>query len=46
MIKKVKGGYKATTESGRPLSKEPKSKASAEKQLRAVEASKAARGKK
>jgi hypothetical protein len=46
MIKKVKGGFKATTEQGRPLSKEPKSKAGAEKQLAAVEASKARRGKK
>lgn len=46
MIKKVKGGYKATTESGRPLSKEPKSKAEAIRQLAAVEASKARRGKK
>ena len=45
MIKKTKGGYKATTESGRPLSKKPKTKAAAEKQLRAVEASKARRGK-
>lgn len=46
MIKKVKGGYKATSKSGRPLSKRPKTKAEALKQLRAVEASKARRGKK
>ena len=46
MIKKVKGGYKATSKSGRPLSKRPKTKTEALKQLRAVEASKARRGKK
>ena len=40
MIKKVEGGYKATTESGRPLSKVPKSREAALAQLRAVEASK------
>jgi hypothetical protein len=45
MIKKVKGGYKATTSSGRPLSKKPKTKAAAQRQLRAVEASKARRKK-
>ena len=43
MIKKVRGGYKAASSSGRPLSKKPKSKAGALKQLRAVEASKARR---
>jgi hypothetical protein len=46
MIKKVKGGFKATSESGRPLSKATKSKAGAMKQLAAVEASKARQGKK
>lgn len=45
MIKRVKGGFKATTETGRPLSKEPKTKAEAQRQLRAVEASKHRRGK-
>ena len=43
-IKKVKGGYKATTKSGRELSKKPKSREDALKQLGAVEASKAERG--
>lgn len=46
MLKKVKGGWKATSSSGRPLSKKAKSRAAAAKQLRAVEASKARRRKK
>jgi hypothetical protein len=45
MIKKVNGGWKAESESGRPLSKRPKSKAGAARQLAAVEASKAERAK-
>jgi len=46
MLKKVKGGYKATSSSGRALSKKTKTKAGAMKQLAAVEISKKQRGKK
>ena len=45
MMKKVKGGYKAASSSGKPLSKKPKSKKAAMKQLAAVEISKKKRGK-
>lgn len=45
MIKRVKGGFKATSSSGRALSKKPKTKGEALKQLAAVEISKKKRGK-
>jgi hypothetical protein len=45
MLKKVKGGYKATSSSGRPLSKKTKTKKEAMKQLAAVEISKQKRKK-
>ena len=43
MLKKVKGGWKAASSSGRPLSKKPKSKAGAQKQLTAVHLAQARR---
>ena len=46
MIHKVHGGYQATTESGRPLSKRAKSRQEAMAQLYAVEMSMHRRGKK
>jgi len=45
MLKKVKGGFKAASSSGRPLSKKVQTKAEATKQLAAVEISKKKRGK-
>lgn len=41
MVKRVKGGFKAVSSKGRPLSKKPKSKVAAIKQVVAVEYSKA-----
>lgn len=46
MIKKTKKGYYATSSTGRKLSKKPKTKKAAMKQLAAVEISKKKRGKK
>jgi hypothetical protein len=40
MIKKVKGGYKATSKKGKPLSKKAKSRQDAAKQLYAIHKSK------
>jgi hypothetical protein len=45
VVKRTRGGYKAFSKSGRALSKNPKTKAGARRQIRAVEASKKRRGK-
>lgn len=45
-IRKVKGGFKVVSPSGHAFSKKPQTKAEADAQLRAIEASKHGRSKK